>query len=249
MADHVIEVLDDAAAVARRGKDIFVEVVQAAHARNREVHIALAGGSSPKALYRLLAAQPGAVDWARVHLFVSDDRVVPMSDDRSNSGMVRQELLSADGTQKAHWHPVNADESADPDSVAREYEELIRREVPHDDTGLPAFDLIMLGMGSDRHTASLFPGKPALDEEDRLVVASPPGVLPPPVERVTFTFPLINSARTVLALTTGADKAEAFADVREQLGQQPSKTHVPAARVRPRSGKVIWVVDRAAAGS
>ncbi|MGX5653991.1 6-phosphogluconolactonase [Geodermatophilus nigrescens] len=249
MTEHVIEVLDDAAAVALRGKDIFVEVVQAAHANARDAHIALAGGSSPKALYRLLAAQPDAVDWARVHLFVSDDRVVPMSDDRSNSGMVRQELLSADGTQKAHWHPVDADEDADPDRIAREYEELIRREVPHDDAGLPSFDLIMLGMGSDRHTASLFPGKPALDEEDRLVVSSPPGVLPPPVDRVTFTFPLINSARTVLALTTGADKADAFADVRDQLEQEPSQTHVPAARVRPRSGKVIWVVDRPAAGA
>lgn len=249
MTDHAIEVLDDADAVALRGKAIFVEVVRAAVARDRDAYVALAGGSSPRALYRLLAAEPGAVEWARVHLFVSDDRVVPKSDDRSNSGMVQKELLSAEGAGQAQWRPVDARENFDPGRVALEYEQMIKREVPRDEAGFPVFDLIMLGMGIDRHTASLFPGKPALDEEHRLVVASPPGVLPPPVDRVTFTFPLINSARTVLALTTGADKADAFADVRDQLQQEPSRTHVPAARVRPRSGSLIWVVDREAAGS
>lgn len=113
----------------------------------------------------------------------------------------------------------------------------------------PVFDLVLLGVGADGHTASLFPGKAALAEKEKLVVASTPGELPPPVDRVTFTFPLINAARTVLFLSSGADKAPTIARIRAQLVEAPAHGHLPAARVRTTNGEVIWLVDKAASGA
>lgn len=247
MGEIVFETLSSAEAVADRAREVFLRVAGAALQERGGCYVALAGGTSPRALYRLFAEDPSHLDWSRVHLFVSDDRVVPADDDRSNSGMVQRELLTNSAVAGSHWFPVDATEGADAAAVAAAYEQAIRKVVPAAAEGLPVFDLVMLGMGSDRHTASLFPGKPALDEVERLVVESPPGVLPPPVERVTFTFPLLNAARQVLFLSVGADKAEAIAEVRRQLAEAPSRAHTPAARVRAEHGTVTWLIDEAAA--
>lgn len=249
MGEVSVEVLADAQAVAQRGRTVFLDTVTQALSGGGSCCVALAGGTSPRALYRLLAADPGGVDWSRVHLFVSDERVVSLDDDRSNSGVVERELLTNETVAGSHWYPVVTTEGDDAARVAEAYERAVRDVVPMGAHGIPTFDLVMLGMGSDRHTASLFPDSPALHEQERLVVATPPGILPPPIERVTFTFPLLNAAKTVLFLSSGADKAEAIAHVRSDLSQEPSSAHVPAARVRPADGTVVWLVDEAAAAA
>lgn len=242
-----VEVLADPDAVARRGRELLLGCITAAHHAGRQAYIALSGGYTPKTLYGMLAGDPGDVDWSGVHLFVSDDRFVDLSDDRSNSGTVERTLRQSVIVRKAHWHPLFAVEGATVDEVASRYETEIRHTLPNG--SVPRFDLITLGLGSDGHTASLFPGKPALDVDDRLVVATPPGVLPPAVERVTFTFPLLNAGRMALFLSTGKEKAEAFTEVRRQLDHSSQDSDVPAARVRPADGRLIWLVDRGAAGA
>jgi 6-phosphogluconolactonase len=211
--------------------------------------IALAGGSSPRRLYQALAdpSWRDRINWGRWHFFISDERVVPLSDPNSNFGMAEKTLLSKVPVRPEQVHLVPT-EAGDPDTVARAYEADIRQFFGVGDTEMPRFDAVLLGMGSDGHTASLFPGKPALEEKERLVAPSPPGVLPPPVERVTFTYPLINSARAVIFLLAGADKQAAFRSVRDGVPLEGTPV-VPAARVHPESGVLRWFVDSTAIGS
>ena len=241
-----VEVLAGPDAVARRGWELVLASIAAAQREGRPAYVALSGGGTPKALYALLVDDPGGVDWSEVHLFVSDDRVVDREDERSNSGAIERFLRQSVLLSEAGWHPVSATQEADAQQVAASYEDEIRETLGP--AAVPEFDLVLLGVGSDGHTASLFAGKPALDVEDRLVVASSPGALPPPVERVTFTFPLVNAARVVVFLAPGKEKAEAFAEVRGQLERAPRGTDLPAARVRPSPGRLVWLVDQATVG-
>ena len=205
--------------------------------------IALCGGTTPGELYRRLAAPPLAesMPWGNVQIFFGDERDVPQDHVENNYRLVTKTLLDHVPIPLAHVHPMPAD-CRDLAAAADQYENLIRRLVPSEND-LPVFDMILLGMGVDGHTASLFPDTPALAEERRLVVAQYVPVIGR--NRMTFTFPLINNARHVVFFITGPDKAQIVQQVLSDDEQVRSR--YPAARVRPRHGELIFVLDAAAA--
>lgn len=226
--DYVLDVADQA--IQERGRFL----------------LALSGGSTPRRLHQSLIEAAGRrnVDWSKWQFFQGDERVVPSTDERSNFHMAEESLLSKIPVDQSQIHRVPT-ELGDPEKVADAYEQELRSFFG--DTGMPQFDLILLGMGSDGHTASLFPRTPKLHESQRLLIATPPGVLPPPVDRVTFTFPVINAARHVVFLATGGDKQAAFDAVRHRT-PLPGSPEVPSAMVRPADGELRWFVDQAVAG-
>jgi 6-phosphogluconolactonase len=209
--------------------------------------LVLSGGSTPEKTYALLAApgQAAPLDWSKAYLFLGDERVVPPDDPRSNYGMARRTLLDCLALPPGHVFPVPTDLPS-PAACADAYAGALASFFALPPAGEPPrFDLVLLGLGDDGHTASLFPGARALDERQRWVTWSPPGTLPPPVDRVTLTYPALNAARQVLFLVAGARKAEPVRDVLEG-GAAPQKR--PAAGVRPKDGTVTWLLDEAAAG-
>lgn len=202
--------------------------------------LALAGGRTPRALYELLSGSPDdwPVPWERVRLFLGDERWVPANHADSNQHMVRESLL-ADLPGAPVFHPMPTDGSEPSEDAAR-YRECLAREVPETDGGVPRFDLILLGMGDDGHTASLFPGTPVLDATETVAAVHVPKF---DSWRLSLTLPVLNAARQVLFLVTGADKAPVLARV---LGDGPRR-ELPASLVNPPQGKVEWHVDHQAA--
>ena len=207
--------------------------------------LALAGGTTPHGLYLMLAgaALSGEVPWHNVEVFFGDERAVPQDHVESNYRMAQHSLLDHVPIEPQHIHPMPAD-ADELDVAAATYEATVRSIVPPlADGQLPAFDLILLGMGGEGHVASLFPGTDVLDETEKLVTAYFVPVLGR--SRMTFTFPLINAAKHIIFLVTGADKAHAVAAL---LSDDPAAAdHLPAARVRPTHGEVSFVLDAAAA--
>jgi 6-phosphogluconolactonase len=205
--------------------------------------LALAGGTTPRALYQYLASQAvkSEVPWQRTQYFFGDERDVPHDNIESNYRMAQRTLLDFLPVEPGNIYPMPADRDDLP-SGAAEYEQTIRKIVPAGPDGIPAFDLILLGIGADGHTASLFPDTPALEEREKLVIAHFVPVLGR--SRITFTFPLINAARRVVCLVTGDDKAQVMADI---MSDDPGiKARLPAARVNPQ-GTLIMAMDAAAA--
>jgi 6-phosphogluconolactonase len=234
---RVVTILDDAEAVARGAAERFVEHV--ARERDGRFTVALSGGSTPRRLYELLAAPPlrDRIDWSGLEIFWGDERAVPPDHPDSNYRMAHLALLSKVPIPPAQVHRIEA-ERADLDEAARRYEAELRAVAGAG----AALDLVLLGMGPDGHTASLFPFTAALDETARLVV---PNFVPRlAAHRVTVTYPLLDRAASVLFLVAGADKAEALSEV---LEGPPEPKRLPAQRVRPSSGRLEWLVDRAAA--
>jgi len=203
--------------------------------------ICLTGGAGPLRLYQLLALEPyrSRVPWDRVHWFMGDDRFVPTDDSLSNMGQARRGFL--DGVAPASNIHSIATDVANAESAARLYEEELKRFYGTDrlDPERPLFDLVLMGLGVDGHTASLFPHAPALDEKERWVVDVEKAGLEPFVPRVTLTFPLLASTREMLFLVSGRDKSEI-------LGRVLSGEDLPASRARS-NGDLVWLVDRAAA--
>lgn len=202
-------------------------------------NLAPAGGSTPSPVYEVLA-EDSDIDWRRSRIFWSDERCVSPEHSESNFRLVRETLL--DRLPQAPGLVARMPGELPPDQAARDYETTIRRFVPADDTGIPRFDLILLGMGNDGHTASLFPGSQALNETDRLVAAD--FVTQIDSYRLTFTYPLLNAGRHVLILVSGASKASTLKSA--LLGpQQPNL--LPVQGVRPTEGRFRWLVDADAA--
>ncbi len=231
-----------ASAAARKVVAIVVEAIAA----KGQASIALAGGTTPGATYRKLVsgANPLLSDWSRASLFFGDERFVPLDDPVSNYRMVRENLLEQISLPLGGVHPVPTHLPSS-DDAAKAYEAELRAWFEaRDPDGFPSFDLVLLGMGKDGHTASLFPGASSLEEERKWVVASPPGQLPPPVDRVTLTLPVLNAAKHVLFLVCGADKADA---VKAALDSDTRVSDCPAAGVRPVRGSVTWFLDLPAA--
>lgn len=207
--------------------------------------VALAGGSTPRPVYARLAGDD--LPWASIDVFWGDERCVPPDHDHSNYRMARETLLDAVPLPAARIHRIRGEEP-DPEVAADLYERTLRRELGSPGEGAPRLDLVLLGLGPDGHTASLFPRTPALDALDRLVAvvrASEPTLLPPVVERITLTPPAIDAARHVVFLVAGEEKADAVAAVLADEGEDDAW---PARHVRPDDGELVWLLDEAAAG-
>lgn len=221
------------------------EVVRAATeavAQRGRFAIALSGGSTPKSLYTLLASNAVAgLPWARMFFFWGDERHVPPTDADSNYRMADEALLSKVPIPAANIFRVPA-ENPDAAAAAESYEQTIRKFFTLEAGEVPRFDLILLGLGPDGHTASLFPETAALQEKSRLVVANQVDKLK--TIRITLTLPVLNAARCVAFLVSGTDKAAVLHEVLE--GSGPGEKY-PSKLVRPSDGELIWFVDRAAA--
>lgn len=230
----------DAGSLADISAGFFADMARSSIAARDSFRVALSGGSTPKAMFGALSGETyrDAVDWSRVQVFFSDERFVPPDSAESNFRMANEALLSKVPIPERQVHRV-ATVDITPQQSASNYEEGIRR-VFHaglDDT--PRFDLILLGLGPDGHTASLFPGTEALGEEESLVV---PNFVPKfDSWRITFTYRLINAAAVVAFLAQGEEKAERVAQV------MSGDRSLPAAGVNPSGGELVWLLDDAAA--
>jgi 6-phosphogluconolactonase len=226
--------------LAREAAHRFVEMGEASIAARGSFSVALSGGSTPRAMYARLAAPPlsDRLDWSRIHLFFSDERFVPPDSEESNYHTARENLIAHVPISADHVHPYTTVDVT-PEEAATRYEHEVNLTLGGRDCAVSRFDLVLLGLGPDGHTASLFPDTRALQIEDRLVAAN----YVPKLDawRLTFTYPLINAGRTVAFLVQGDDKKER---VREILG---GASPLPAAGVRPSDGRLLWLLDSAAA--
>ncbi len=205
--------------------------------------IALAGGTTPHALYVSLAefAVDAVIPWSKIDIFFGDERDVPLDHVESNYRMVQRTLLDNVPILPARVHPMRGD-ARDLAAAADEYENTIRNLVPAGEGNVPSFDLVLLGMGADGRTASLFPGTDALRETRRLVAENFVPILGR--SRLTMTYPLINAARNVLMLVTGDDKGDVVAAL---VGEAPKTSgRLPAAGVTPANGRLVLILDAAA---
>lgn len=235
-------IVSSPAALAEQAAERFCEAATEAVQRAGRFSVALSGGATPRGLYARLAADPfrSRVDWGQVRVFWGDERCVPPEHPDSNYRLAQELLLS-----KVPVRPENVyrmpGEATDPDLAAAEYAGELQTAFGLKRGERPRFDLILLGMGADGHTASLFPHSPALREVTRLVVAA--YLEAEKRYRLTLTLPVLNAAASVLFLIAGSDKARRLRTV---LRGKPSH-EAPASLVRPEGGSLHWIVDRAAA--
>ena len=236
-------VLNDAAGLREAVVDLIVRVAGESVAAHGRFDVALAGGETPRGAYELLARRAKAVPWNRTDVFFSDERCVPAGDARSNAAMARAALLSLVPIDERRIHAIACDGA--PAEAADRYDAELRGHFLRDADPVPAttFDLALLGAGTDGHTASLFPGDPALAERERwaLAVRAPAGVTPS--ERVTLTLPVLNRARHVVFMVAGDGKREI---VRRVLSRGDPRRPLPAALVHGVES-TTWLLDSAAA--
>lgn len=233
-----LRVCEDAAALAQAGATYLCDLLAGRQGRSI---VALSGGNTPKPLYELLAQEPikSRLPWDRVHWILGDERFVPPADPASNYGMARAAFLSHVPAPFANVHPVDT-EGVTLDEAAQRYEAMLKTLYGADvlDPRRPLLDLTLLGLGDDGHTASLLPGEPVLHERERWVAPVPKGRAE---ERVTLTYPALDSSGVVAFLVAGEGKR----DILDKI--LSGETNFPAAHIRP-VGQVIWFADRAAAG-
>jgi len=235
-----VQVFDDPEQVAREAAGLFVRLSIEAISTRGSFSVALSGGSTPRRIYELLASDDyrTQVSWPGVHVFFGDERTVPPDHADSNYRMANETMLSLVPVPAKNVHRMNG--VGDAAASASEYESELR--AFFGDLAWPRLDLVMLGMGDDGHTASLFPGSAALEEQQAWVVAN--WVEKFQTWRITLTAPAINAARRVLFLVTGAGKADRL---REVLKGERDPARLPSQLIQPRDGTLEWLVDRAAA--
>jgi len=226
----------------RAAEEVLVSAADAIERRGTFA-IALSGGATPRGLYKLLATAEYAsrLDWARAQVYWGDERAVPPEHPQSNYRMAMEALLSHVPVPRDHIHRMHAD-STNLEAAAAKYDALLKRTLPRDGDGHPRLDLVLLGMGADGHTASLFPSSPALREARRWVVANYAPALDE--DRMTLTYPAINAARRVVFLVSGPSKASTLAQV---LMGPHKPLDLPAQGVQPESGYLLWIADEGAA--
>lgn len=239
----MIKIFDDAEQLFEFAAEKFVEIAEESIQARGRLTVALAGGSTPKSLHQLLAGDDyrNKVDWNKVFFFFGDERNVPPADDESNFRMANESLFKPLAIAERNifrWR-TELETSA---AIAADYELQIVNFFALTDDEFPRFDLILLGMGGDGHTASLFPATSALDETVKIAVDNLVEKLE--ATRLTLTFPVINAARQVIFLVKGADKAAVLKKVLEGAAAPPP---LPAQNVKPASGELFWLVDTAAA--
>jgi 6-phosphogluconolactonase len=233
-----VRVFADMEELSRAAADRVVSLARTAKA-SRRFALALSGGTTPGRFYSLLGAPPyrDVIDWPSLHLFWADERCVPPDHAESNFRLVRDALLSKVALPGGNIHRIIGE--AGPERAARDYEETIR--TFFGPALFPVFDLIVLGAGEDGHTASLFPGSPALRERSRIATAV---VLEPPKPaRVSLTLPVFNHASQILFLAAGRKKAAVIHEILEDGNPK----QYPAGRVQPDRGRITWMIDREAA--
>ncbi|NJR64348.1 MAG: 6-phosphogluconolactonase [Leptolyngbyaceae cyanobacterium CRU_2_3] len=232
---RMIEVLPDKATLIQRSLQLVLDKLEVAIAERGLFTIALAGGSTPKPLYEAIAAQN--LPWDKIHVFWGDERYVPPNHPDSNEGMARQAWLNNVPIPEANIHPMPTD-AADPAIAAQQHEQQIRDFFQVESGEIPALDVVLLGMGDDAHTASLFPHTAALQVRDRLVTVGSKDGQP----RITFTVPLINQARCVIFVVAGASKQAALAQV---FAPHADEQTYPSRLILPQ-GELWWLLDQAA---
>jgi 6-phosphogluconolactonase len=243
-AHREIAVFRDAAALTRRAADEFLKSINQAVAQKGSFTVALAGGSTPKGLYSLLADDPSLrsqIPWPKLHFFFGDERHAPPDSPESNFHMANEALFSK-GVVKPEQITRIHGEYADTEKAALEYEQALRAYFKLKDGEYPRFDLVLLGMGEEGHTLSLFPGTKALHASQRIVVRNWVGKLF--TERITLTAAAANNANRVIFMVTRSDKALALKAVLEGP-YEPDQ--LPAQFIQPVSGNLLWLLDQAAA--
>ncbi len=235
----MIRLCADLEAMSLTAADLFANAARRAVATHGRFAVALAGGETPRRTYKLLATPffREEVPWQDVHIFWGDERCVPADDPRSNALMARRALLDHIPVPSNNVHPIVC--ASDPQQGATDYERLLRAFFAD---GTPRFDLVLLGMGEDGHTASLFPGSAALTEEKHWTAATNRNG--EEFSRVTLTLPCLNRAAQVVFLVAGAAKARILHAV---LAELPESISLPARLIQPTEGELVWLVDRAAA--
>jgi 6-phosphogluconolactonase len=235
-----IDVLPDLEAISHRAASLFVAVSNKPEASPQGVAVALSGGSTPKGCYQFLGSSPyrDQVDWKHLHLFWADERCVPREHDESNFRAAYDAFLSKVPLPDGNIHRIRGEE--EPDRAARNYEDEIRKFFGI--SGLPTFDLVMLGMGGDGHTASLFPDSKSLKETNRLAV--PVYLEKPNWNRITLTLPVLNQAAKILFLVAGRSKSDVLSEV---IGEEEKKKRFPAGLIHPVNGSLTWLIDQEAA--
>jgi 6-phosphogluconolactonase len=233
-------VFPDLAALSHAAADLVQSKAVKAIASHGRFSIALSGGSTPRTLYSLFAQHPwrDTMPWPLVHVFWADERCVAPAHQDSNYRLAADAFLSRVSLPAANVHRVHGEEG--PDRAAAGYELELKAFFG---TAMPAFDLILLGVGEDGHTASLFPGSPHLGERHRLVL--PVQRQGPGLSRITLALQVLNSARNIMFLVSGVSKAGIVREVVED----GLRSGLPAAQVRPAQGDPVWLLDRDAAGS
>ena len=230
--------------LSRAAAEYICEIAERAIKERGIFTFVLSGGTTPRLLYEELAREPFAirVAWQHTHFFWGDERCVPSDSPDSNYSLALQALISKVDVPPSNIHRIPAT-SGTPKAVAAEYETTLREffqpSAPSDPSiSFPSFDLVLLGMGADGHTASLFPGDAALEERTSWVVAVEGSSASPPVRRITLTFPVINEAKCVLFLVSGPSKLK----VLQEILNNPHTATYPAAHVQPQ-GKLLWFIE------
>ena len=239
-----VRILADPNSIAQTAAAEFLEAAQQAVSEKGSFSVALAGGSTPKALYGLLATNPllqAKVPWSKIQFFFGDERHVPPTDEESNFRMAEEAMLGKAPVDPKQVHRIKG-EKRNAAQAAEEYEQDLRASFRLQAGEFPRFDLVLLGMGPEGHTASLFPGTKALKEERRLVVSNWVGKFY--TDRITLTPPVLNNAARVIFMVHGEEKAPALKAVLEGP-YEPEQ--LPAQIIQPKQGKVLWLVDPSAA--
>lgn len=233
--NRIVEVLPDKEALNQRALEITLSKIQTAILERGLCTIALSGGSTPKPLYEAIATQ--ALPWHKIHVFWGDERYVPPDHPDSNQLMARRAWLDRVDMPSTNIHPMETD-TADPADAARKHEEHLQAFFRVEAGKIPTFDLILLGMGDDGHTASLFPHTEALQVRDRLITVGNKDSQP----RLTFTAPLINQTRCAMFVVAGANKQAALAQV---FAASADDLTYPTRLIQPQ-GELLWLLDAAA---
>ena len=231
---------ENPARLSDAGATLFAE--SAGHAMERKGFFtaALSGGSTPRGMHRRLAEEPfrSCISWKKTHIFWVDERCVPLEDPASNYGAARKDFIDRLPIFKNNIHPMPVHMAPDEGSIHYQKEITNFFETgPHE---IPVFDLILLGIGTDGHTASLFPETSALEEQKQLISIVKAGM--PNVNRLTMTYPILNRARKVVFLASGKGKADIIQAILEK-----KQRGLPALGIQPHSGKLVWLLDREAA--
>jgi 6-phosphogluconolactonase len=244
-ANREVRILKDGAAIAKRAAEKFLEIAKAAVSQNGSFTVALAGGSTPKALYSLLVDDPALrsqLPWDRMHVFFGDERHVAPDHADSNFRMATEALISKSSLKPEQVTRIKG-EYPDTEKAALEYEQALQAHFKLQAGAYPRFDLVLVGMGDEGHTLSLFPGTKALHSGTRIVVRNWVGKLY--TERITITAPVACNAANVIFMVTKPDKALALKAVLEGP-YEPEQ--LPAQLIQPSHGKLLWLVDTAAGG-